>query len=151
MEFETVRSEADRLIDLGLMLNPEGEPLDLTDVEYTPKQMAELRSLLSSMRKSIDTVNNALARAWDTDHQGESYTDDVNRHWVGRAKKKEFIKDSGFYDWLATKTADELVSLVNPTTIKVTGLTDTERSTFFDESKRTDRLSIQSMPVALNG
>ncbi len=150
MQFETVRDEANRLIDLALVLNPEGEPLDLSDVEYTPKQMAELRSLMSSMRKSIDVIGNALARAWESEHEGETYEDDYNRWWVGRTKKKEYIQDSNFYEWLATKTPEELKDLINPTSIKVGGLTPAERATFYDESKRTDRLSIQSIPLSLN-
>ena len=150
MGYEWSKQEALRLIELAALINPEGEPLELLDLEYSTKQMAELRSLLSSMRSSIDAVNNALARAWDTEHKGVDYNDGTNRWWVGRTKKKEFIKDSNFYEWLATLDQDRLETLITPTNIKVGGLTEVERSTFFDETKRTDRLSIQNKPIALD-
>ena len=150
MVYDWAKQEARRLIDLAFLVNPEGEPLDLIDNEYTTQQMAELRSHLSSMRSGLDAVNGALARAWETEHLGESYADGTNRWWVGRAKKKEWIKDAGFHDWLATLDADRLATLINPNTIKVGGLTPAERETFFDESQRTDRLSIQSKPIDLD-
>jgi hypothetical protein len=150
MDSERVKQEANRLIDLALLLDPEGEPLDLSDIGFEPQDMAELRSVLSSMRSSIDAVNNALARAWDEEHKGQSYTDSTNRWWVGRTKKKRFIKESNFYEWLATKDEWELEALINPTNIKVGGLTEAERSTFYDESEWTDTLSIKSMPKDLD-
>lgn len=145
-----VRAEASNLLAIAERLNPEGEGLDLTDRDYTVQQMAELRSYLSSMRSGVDAVNGGLARAWEAEHLGESYVDGTNKWWVGRAKKKEWIKDAGFHDWLATLDADRLATLINPNTIKVGGLTPAERETFFDESKRTDRLSIQSKPIDLD-
>lgn len=149
MDERWAKREVIELLDLAARLNPEGEGLDLTDREYVPEDMAALRGLLSSMRSSIDAINGALARAWDQEHEGESYSDGNNRWWVGRAKKKEWIKDSGFHKWLETLDADRLATLINPNTIKVGGLTPAERETFFDESQRTDRLSIQNKPIDL--
>ena len=149
MSDKWVRAEASNLLAMAEMVLPEGEPLELIDREYSPKQMAQLRAHLSSIRSGCDAVNNALARSWSEDHDDETYNDGTLRWWVGRTKAKRFIPDSGFFDWLATLDAARLASLVNPNTVKVTGLTPAERETFFDESKRTDRLSIQNKPLNL--
>lgn len=143
------RAEVSNLLAIAERLNPEGEPLDLSDRPYEPSDMAELRSLLSTMRSSIDAISNALARAWEAEFPDQVHHDGTNKWWVGRAKKKEWIKDSGFHQWLTTLDADRLATLINPNTVKVTGLTPVERETFFDESRRTDRLSIQSKPIDL--
>ena len=149
MSDKWVRAEASNLLAMAEMVGPEGEPLELVDREYTPKQMAQLRSHLSSMRSGIDAVNTALARSWSQDHDDETYNDGTLRWWVGRTKTKRLIPDSGFFDWLAQLDAVRLATLISPNTVKVGGLTPAERETFFDESKRTDRLSIQNKPHSL--
>ncbi len=139
------------LLDLAARLGPESEGLDLTDREYTPKEMVELRSSLSTMRKGIDIVNGALAKAWAENHAFESYEDETNKWYLGRTKGKKVVDPSAFYAWLATLDADRLSKLVSPSSIKVGGFDEVERSTFLDETPVNDKLTIKSVPHDLKG
>ncbi len=152
---ETVMSELRmaiaELLDLANRLGPESEGLDLTDRDYTPQEMVQLRSELSRMRKGIDLVNNALARAWAETHPHEAYEDETNRWYLGRTKGKKIVDPSAFYAWLATLDADRLSKLVSAASVKVGGFDEVERSTFLDETPTNDRLSIKSTPHDLKG
>ncbi len=132
------------LIDLAKRLDPEDEGIDISDREYTPEQMAGIRSLLSTTRKAIDMVGAALAIEWDAEYKGEYYNDGANIWSVGRTKGKKVIDLDSFYAWLATKDADEMSKLISATAIKLTGMSDQERSTFLDESPTSDRLTLKS-------
>ena len=146
-----LRRDIDELLDLASKLAPEGEGLDLIDRDYTPKEMAQLRGALSTMRKGIDLVSNALARAWSENYAFQSYEDEVNSWYLGRTKGKKVVDPDAFYAWLATLDADRLAKLVSPGSIKVGGFTEVERSTFLDETPVNDRLTIKSKPHDLKG
>lgn len=142
----SLKQDIDELIALADMVQPEGEPLDLTDREYTIEHMSQLRSRLSQIRRDIDLINNALARAWDKDHRDKVTNDGANIWYVGRTKGKKVVDADMFFEWLATRTPDELRRLITPTNTKVSGMTPSERETHFDESEVNDRLSIKSKP-----
>ena len=146
MDNEWIQSETEHLFDLTRYQQPEGEPIDLRDQEYTPEQMATLRSHLSTMRKGIDLISAALAKAWQLDHTDEVWNDG-NATWsVKRAKTKSIIDTDLFYDWLASKDAEQLARLVSATAVKVGGMTPAERETLLDESEIHDRLTITPKP-----
>jgi hypothetical protein len=144
-----LRKEVTELLELATMVQPEGEPLDLQDREYTPTEMSELRSHLSQQRRNIDLINNALARAWQSDYPNERYDDGANEWWVGRTKGKHIVDAEMFYAWLATKDAGQLAKLVSPSAVKVGGMTPVERETHLDETPINDRLSIKSKPTEM--
>ena len=148
---DELRLEIQGLLDLADKLAPEGEGLDLTDREYDPQQMVQIRSSMSRMRKGIDLIGSALAKAWDESHPYEAYEDETNRWYLGRTKGQKLVDADSFYGWLATLDADRLSKLVSPSSIKVGGMDPLERETFLDETPTNDRLSIQSKPHNLKG
>ena len=131
------------LIDLAKRLGPEDEGIDISDREYTPEQMAGIRSLLSTTRKAIDVVGAALAIEWDTEYKGEYYNDGANIRSDGRTKGKKVIHHEDVDAWLATKDAAEMSRLISASAIKLTGMSEGERSTFLDESPTSDRLTLK--------
>ena len=98
------------------------------------------------MRRSIDLISAGLAKAWQLDHTDEVWNDG-NATWsVKRAKTKSIIDTDLFYDWLASKDAEQLARLVSATAVKVGGMTPAERETLLDESEIHDRLTITPKP-----
>jgi len=138
--------DALELIELARRLAPEAEGIDVSDREYTMQDIAEIRSLMSTMRSAIDTVHTALAKDWNTRYKGETYDDGANIWSAGRSKGKKVIDPDALYAWLATKDADELSKLVPAYNIKVGGMSDAERSTFLDERPTNDKLSVKMKP-----
>ncbi len=134
------------LIELAKQLGPEDEGINISDREYTQEQMAGIRSLLGTTRKAIDIVSAALAVEWDEAHNGEYFNDGANIWSVGRTKGKKVVDLPAFYAWLATKDADELSKLMPAREVKVSGMSDAERSTFLDESPTSDKLTLKSKP-----
>jgi hypothetical protein len=141
-----LKAEAKRLLALASRLSPEGEGIDLGDMDYTPEEMAQIRSYLSVMRRSIDSVNSALAKKWQLSNTDEVWDDGANTWYVSKSKGKRIIDTDLFYEWLETKDSDELSRLVSATAVKVGGMTPTERETLLDETAVNDRLSITSKP-----
>lgn len=137
-----LQTEVTSLLNLAGRVAPEGEGLDITDREYAMEDMAELRSFLSSQRKAIDVISNALARAWDEQFGGKTYDDGTNTWKVGRSKGRRLVDEDSFYNWMASLDADQLKALVSVHGIKVSGMSEGERQTFLDESPTTDRLSL---------
>ena len=137
--------QINNLLRLAGRVKPEGEGLDLTDNEYAMEDMAEIRSLLSTMRSSIDLISAALAVAWDEEFGGKTYDDGANTWKVGRTKGKRLVDEDSFYEWMASLEADQLKKLVSVHGIKVGGMTEGERQTFLDESPRNDKLSLNGL------
>ena len=141
-----LRNEVSELLRLAGRLQPEGEPLDLTDREYAMEDMAALRSYLSSQRRSIDLINGALAKVWHREFEGGTFDDGANVWSVGTTKGKRVIDLDLFYQWLSEKDAEQLAKLVSGNSIKVTGMTPVERETLLDETSTNDKLTIKSKP-----
>lgn len=138
--------DALELIELAQRLAPEAEGIDLSDRDYTMQDIAEIRSLMTSMRSAIDTVHTALAKKWRLEYGYETYDDGANIWSTGRTKGKKVVDPEALFAWLATKDADELAKLVPGYSLKVGGMTEAERSTFLDESPANDKLSVKSKP-----
>ncbi len=146
MTDKTIPLEMLELIELAKRLGPEDEGIDISDREYTQEQLAGIRSLLGRTRKAIDIVSASLAIEWDGAHKGAYYDDGANIWSVGRTKGKKVVDPAAFFEWLATKDADELSKLVPAREVKVGGMSDAERSTFLDESPTSERLTLKSKP-----
>ena len=135
-----------RLVKLAMKLMPEDEGIDVSDHDYSMEQLSSMRSLFSSQRKAIDAVSKALALYWEENHKDKMFDDGVSDWKVGRTKGKVVIDPDAFYEWLSTMSAQRLSRLISPSSIKVGGFMDAERSTFLDESPTSDRLSLNSKP-----
>ena len=137
---------AAELIELGILIAPEAEGLDLSDRDFDMEALAQLRSRLSSMRVAIDLVNKALAVYWHETYPGEKLLTG-NVEWkVGRSKTKELVDPDMFMAFLASKDVDGLARLFNPSrltsVVKVSGMTPAERETFIIERYTNAGLSI---------
>jgi len=140
----TVDEQVRGLLDLAMRLMPEGEGIDLTDKDYETEDLVALKNRVSTIRSACDVVNHALARVWKNDHLGERYVDEFNTYYLDKTRGKKAIDRKAFYEWLATKDAAELSTLVADYNIKTGGMTSAERATFLDESPTTDRFTIKS-------
>lgn len=141
-----LRAEVNELLNLAGRLQPEGEPLDISDKEYSMAEMAELRSYLSTQRRNIDLINKALAVEWQGQYEGGTHDDGTNVWSVGKTKGKRVIDLDLFFQWLSEKDSEQLSRLVSERAIKVTGMTPVERETLLDETATNDTFSIKSKP-----
>lgn len=109
---ETPRELLYRLIELAEQLAPEGEGLDLSDLDLEPEMIAELRGRAGTLRSAVDAVNRALAYQWAdqlphpravTMLPGERL---AKLSWA-KAKPK-WLDGTGltFADWLLTQPAE---------------------------------------------
>ena len=142
-----LKKETQDLIARALLLAPEAEIFE-PDREYTVEDMSALRSRLSRMRTAIDFINKGLAIHWKAEFPGEAWNDEDADllWWVGTTKGKRIVHDELFYEWLATKDAEELAKLVSATAVKVGGMSEVERSTHLDETPRNTDVSILNKP-----
>ncbi|RLB68528.1 MAG: hypothetical protein DRH08_00645 [Deltaproteobacteria bacterium] len=142
---------ANKLIEIGMLVAPEAEGLDLSDHDFDMEALAQLRSRLSSMRVAIDLVNKALAVYWNETYPGERLTLE-NVEWkVGRSKTKELVDADMFMAFLASKDVDGLKRLFTPSrltsVVKVSGMTPAERETFISEGYTNAGLSINHKEI----
>ena len=142
---------AAELIELGILVAPEAEGLDLSDHNFDMEALAQLRSRLSSMRVAIDLTNKALAVYWNDVYPGEKLVTG-NVEWkVGRSKTKGLNDPDTFMEFLASKDADGLKRLFTPSrlteVIKLTGMTPAERDTFISERYTNAGLSIDHKEI----
>jgi hypothetical protein len=142
-----VREQAVALLDVAHMLGTEGEGMTIDD-EMSPEDMSQVRSYLSSMRRNVDIVSKALAMKWVAEgHDGYVDHDSGTLWYVGKPKGKKVVDPDMFFQWLATKDAEELKALFNPNAVKVGGMNEAERSTHLDERPTAKDVSLMSKPV----
>ncbi len=150
---KNTRKEAYRLIELAQRIGPEGEGIELTDMEYEFQEMAELRNLLSSVRKAIDIVNKGLARAWHAkDPKGYVELENV-KHWLGITKKNGWQDAEAplrFATWLKEQDP-ELIAAILPSAppygLRMTPLPSGIFDSFFEKLSSSSEASIQSKPL----
>lgn len=148
-DFEEVRADAHRLIDLAYFLLPEGEGMDLSDEDYTVGYIAELKAVLGNMRSGIDLVTKALAQVWHELDPGAKMLVGNTMYSTGYNTKKVWVHDDGglaFAKWLKKQPAETVAAIVAPASIRVTPL-GAARNTFLDELKTSDQLTIKSRKV----
>lgn len=131
-----------KLVELAMNITGEGEPLDLSDWDFTLEDLVAMKSHLSRQRTAIDLVNKALAVYWSEVFPNEVYEDEFTKWKVGTRKGKRIIDNDAFFTWLASKNADDLSKLVSASAIKVGGMSPAERDTLLDETPTNSELSI---------
>ena len=146
MKSKKVQEASIELLALAHRISNEGEPLDLSDEEFTLEELVQLRSHLSAWRRGIDIVNKALAVYWDDEYAGRVYDDGINDWSLTRAKTKELVDDDMFMAFLASRDVEQLKRLFTPsrltTVIKLSGMTPAERETFILEGRASSGYSI---------
>jgi len=154
LEPQELKAEALELIELARKLGPEGEGIEFVDREWTIEELVQLRSHLSTMRKSIDIVNSGLARYWDEAFPGERHKDDYVEWFVGKTKVRSVVDPDLFLEWVASLDAEQLTRLVNPKRlggiVKVSGMSPAERDTHLSEEySQTSGISIQKKELPI--
>ena len=144
MNKRETKSTAKGLVEMAMLVTDEGEPLDLTDHDFTMEDIVRIKSLISHQRKAIDMVNKGLAIYWDEIHHDEIFEEEFTKWSVGTTAGKRIINDTTFYEWLASKSAVELTKLVSATAIKVGGMSPAERNTLLDETPTNMNLTIKN-------
>ena len=146
LTIKQLKKKADELIAMGILVSGEGEPLELTDVDLTMHEMAQLRSKLSSMRVSIDLVNKALAVYWHERYPGERIETEGTEWYVGQKKTRRVVDDTLFMEWVASRDIDQLEKLFKASrlagTIKTTAMTPAEVDTHIETAYTNAGLSI---------
>ncbi len=140
-----LREESESLLNLAQRVGPEGEGLEIDD-DYEVEEIVQLRSHLSSVRKAVDVVNKGLAKLWLREFPNVRYSDEFVEWYLGQAKGKKVIEPDAFYQWLATLDAERLSKIIAVSSIKVGGMTETERMTFLDETPTSQTLRIMNKP-----
>ena len=137
------------LLDLAHRLGPEDEGIDLSDLDLSAEQMADLRSRASSIRKSCDIVGKALALEWERQEIGTRFIDN-HQWWVGGTKTMHYQNEEAalaFAKWLKEQDPETIVAILpkNPNVLRKTPLGGA-RATFFDDTyEGTERL--QNKPI----
>lgn len=145
MNAKQIKAEAHALIDLAVLLAPEAEGVDLSDKEYTPQQMAELKDRLSRMRKAIDVVNKGLATEWlAQDPEGRVEVDELT-YYLGYNSGWVFQDDMSlpFAKWLKKQTAETIEAIVPDRSLRLTPIGDA-RDTFFRKRRTSESVTIKN-------
>jgi uncharacterized protein YecA (UPF0149 family) len=138
------KAKAAELVKMAMQMTGEGEPLDLTDNDFTLENIVRMKAILSNQRRAIDMVNKAFAQYWDEIYHDEVYEEEFTKWSVGTTAGKRIIDDDAFFNWLASKSAIELTKLISATAIKVGGMTPAERDTLLDETPTNMNLTIKN-------
>ncbi len=140
-----LREETESLLSTAMMLEPESEGMTIDD-SYEVDEIVQLRSHLSTMRRSIDIINKGLAKLWLQEFPNIKHDDEFTTWYLGQSKGKKILDASAFFAWVATLEPERLEALFSASAVKVGGMTETERMTFLDETPTNAGLSIQNKP-----
>lgn len=144
---EQVREKTVELLHAAHRVEPEAEGMTIDD-DMSPEEMSQVRSYLSTMRRNIDVISKALAMKWADEKWGSYADEESGTLWyVGKPKGKRVVDPDMFFGWLATKNAEELKALFNPNAVKVTGMSEAERSTHLDERPTAKDVSLIHKPI----
>ena len=140
------------LMDLARRLGPEGEGLDVSDLDLELEDLIEIKSLTGQLRKAGEAVNRALAQYWNDNYQGRSQEYGEDLYFLGYASKRVFREgqDIEFAKWVKEQEPELIVKLFAAYNIKVSPLGRPDsplREQFFDEEKTSDDLRIQTKPI----
>jgi hypothetical protein len=150
------RQDAFDLLEKAMLLMPEGEPFDLTDLELTPAETAIMKSVVSRVRSACDEVNRALARAWQENHPNTNSVEIIDDlYWLAPAKTKRYAEGGAIAlgEWIEEQDdpARAFANTVSASGVKVGGLPDNVRKEVLDEEPPNDEPRIQTMPVGMTG
>lgn len=144
-----VEAEATELIALSLLVSPEGEGMDVTDREYSLKDIVRLRATLARMYTGIKEANRALAAAWHTAYPYDAIDLDGQHWWIAPNKRKEFQPgmDRAFAEWLKAQDPESIDKIITARGLRVSALTPAVRNTFLDEEPMDEVQRIQHKPI----
>lgn len=142
------RKQTNDLLNLAMILGPEGEDIDLSDLDLSTKEIVEISNTLGRLRKAGEVVKRSLAQAWHEQHPGEAVEYGGGTYYLGYASKKVFQEGQSieFARWLKEQDVEEIEKIVGLSGIRMTPLGrpgSPIRETFFDEVKTSDDLRIQ--------
>ena len=140
------------LMDLARHLGPEGEGIDVNDLDLELEDLIEIKSITAQMRTAGEVVNRALAQYWNDNYEGRSQEYGEDLYFLGYAAKRVFQpgQDIEFARWVKEQEPEVIVKLFAAYNIKVSplgGPGSPLREQFFDEEKTSDDLRIQSKPT----
>jgi hypothetical protein len=148
MEWDELVTESHALIDIALILDPEGEGVDLADREYTVDDIVALKGLMGSMRKGIDIVSGALAQVWHQLYpEVGGYSMGGQRYYLAPNKRTKWQSNEAgvaFAVWLTEQDPKLVERIVPAYGVRIGSVPDEARATFFDERPTDDNLRIQS-------
>jgi hypothetical protein len=144
-----LETEATDLIALSLLVSPEGEGMDVTDREYSLKEIVRLRATLARMYTGIKETNRALAAAWHKDYPYDSIDVDGEHWWIAPNKKKEFQPNMNraFAEWLKSQDPEKIDKIITARGLRVSALSGSVRDTFLDEEPMDNVQRIQHKPI----
>ena len=139
------------LLDLARRLGPEGEGLDVSDLDLSVEDLVEIKSIVGQLRTAGEVVNRALAQEWNDQYKGQAIDYGKDTYYLGYASKRIFKpgKDIEFAMWLKDQSAEEIRKIVSVNAIRVSPLGRPDsplREKFFDEERTSDDLRIVSKP-----
>ena len=149
MNQENMREQTHDLLGLAEMLGPEGEDLDLTDLNLSLRDIIEMSNLLGRIRKAGEVVKRSLAQAWHENNAGEAAEYGDNEYYLGYASKKVVQEGQSiaFATWLKEQDVETIEKIVGLNGIRMTPLGrpgSPIRETFFDEVQTSEDLRIKS-------
>jgi hypothetical protein len=152
MNQENLRQQTYDLLDLAEVLGPEGEDIDLIDLDLALKDIVGMSNLLGRLRTAGEVVKRSLAQAWEADYEGEAYVDDTQAYYLGYATKRTFLpgQEIAFAEWLKDQPIDVIRDVIAVSSIRVTPLGrpgSPLRDTFFDEVVTSKELRIMTRPA----
>lgn len=147
------RKQTNDLLDLAMMLGPEGEDLDLTDLDMTIDEVVEISNTLGRLRKAGEVVKRSLAQYWHETAEGVAVEYGESNYYLGYDSKKVFIEGQqrAFTEWVMKQDIEVVEKIIGPAyKIPTTPLGrpgSPVRETFFDEERTSSDLRIQSKPT----
>ena len=116
-DMSVTREEAHRLIDLAFLTLPEGEPLDLSDNDYTIEDIAHLKLILGHLRTGIDVANKALAKLWYEKDPTARVDIGETEYRVGQESRRVWANDDdgeSLGKWLLEQGNPRLIANILP-------------------------------------
>lgn len=151
MSDERLERETYELINLGLKVVPEGEGMDLTDMDYTLDDIVRLKVMLTRIRGVCDAAGRALGELWEEEYYNEATEINGQRWYMGASRKVQFIEgmEEAFGEWLAAQPPEKIVSIVPARTLRVSKMGNAARDTFLDTKEGNGKRSIQHTDAKL--
>ena len=120
------------LLDLARRIGPEGEGIDVSDLDLSVEDLVEIKSIVGQLRTAGEVVNRALAQEWNDQYKGRAIDYGADTYYLGYASKRIFRPGADI----------EFAIRVSPL-----GRPDSPlREKFFDEERTSEDLRIVSKP-----
>jgi len=146
-----MREKTQELLNLAMLIGPEGEEMDISDLDMEMEEIVEMSNTLGRLRKAGELVKRSLAQEWHNQYPHKAVFFGDDEYYLGYASKKVFQEGQSlaFAKWLKKQDVETIEKIVGLSGIRMTPLGrpgSPIRETFFDEVKTSDDLRIQSRP-----